>query len=105
MKIDHLQATLLQTARHDAPSERVPYAFEKRIMARLAAGPRHDVLTEWTAAFWRAALSSLAVAFVVSLVNFATPTPASAGGDAVEIAAVDLENLAAQPGDAPTESW
>ena len=105
MKLDQLQATLLQTARTDAPSDRVPYAFEQRVMARLAAGGRPDVLAEWTAAFWRAAWSSLAVAVVVGVVNFATPTPASAGGDALEIAAVDLETLAAQPGDSPAESW
>jgi hypothetical protein len=36
MQLDSLKQKLIAAARQDAPSDRVPFAFEKRIMARLA---------------------------------------------------------------------
>jgi len=51
-----LQRKLIAAARGIPPDERVPYAFEKRIMARLA-GARADVLAVWARGLWRAAFS------------------------------------------------
>jgi hypothetical protein len=60
MNLDNLQYKLIAVARAEQPSDRVPYAFEKRIMARLA-GARVDLLGAWSAALWRAALGCVAV--------------------------------------------
>ena len=57
MKTTRLQEKLFAAARHHQPSDAVPYAFEKRIMARIAAGQPVDELTLWARALWRAAAS------------------------------------------------
>lgn len=56
MKLDKLQQKLMETARRQTPSDHVPYAFEKRIMARLAEQPRIDGWVLWSRALWRAAI-------------------------------------------------
>ena len=73
MDIDRLQTELLRAARSDRPSDRVPLAFERRVMARLAERIRRDPWSEWTAAFWRAAMSGGAIALLAVAVNLATP--------------------------------
>ena len=60
MNLDNLQRKLIAAARASRPSDRGPYAFEKRIMARLAEA-RADLLGAWSAALWRAAVSCLAI--------------------------------------------
>jgi hypothetical protein len=104
MNYDQLQQSLLQVARQDAPSERVPLAFERRIMARLVTAPV-DVLTEWTAAFWRMGLSSMAVAAVACIINFSTPSVLPEESGVTEIAAADLDSFPATAVEAPAESW
>lgn len=61
MNLDQLQEKLIAAARTEVPSDRVPYAFEKRIMAHLANGPRLDVLGAWSVALWRGAMTCLAI--------------------------------------------
>ena len=39
MNLEQLQKKLLAAARANPPADRVPYAFEKRILAQLAAQP------------------------------------------------------------------
>lgn len=65
MKTTRLQEKLFAAARHHQPSDAVPYAFEKRIMARLTAVQPVDELALWAKALWRAAASCclIAVAF------------------------------------------
>jgi|SRR5436190_19907169 len=60
MNLDNLQQKLIAAARTEQPSDRVPYAFEKRIMARIE-GACTDLLGAWSAALWRAALGCVAV--------------------------------------------
>ena len=60
MKLENLQRKLIAVARNATPSDRVPYAFEKRIMARLE-GACTDLLGAWSAALWRAALGCVVV--------------------------------------------
>lgn len=60
MNLDNLQKKLIAAARLAQPDDRVPYAFEKRIMARLAEA-RVDLLGAWSAALWRGAVSCLAI--------------------------------------------
>lgn len=66
MDLVKLQQKLIAAARSQAPSDTVPYAFEKRIMARLSALPRVDALTLWTRAFWRAAASCVGIMLLLS---------------------------------------
>lgn len=66
MNLDTLQNKLIAAARRDTPSERVPYAFEKRIMARLVKGPHIDLLGAWSTALWRAAVSCVAIMLLSS---------------------------------------
>jgi hypothetical protein len=61
MDLNTLQKKLIAAARAEQPSDRVPYAFEKRIMARLAHAPGFDLLTEWSTALWRAAVPCVAI--------------------------------------------
>ena len=61
MNLNNLQNKLVAAARAVPPDERVPYAFEKRIMARLADGVRVDLLSAWSRALGRAAVSCVAI--------------------------------------------
>jgi hypothetical protein len=61
MNLDNLQRKLIVAARAAQPNDRVPYAFEKRIMARLTESARIDLLGAWSVALWRAAVSCLAI--------------------------------------------
>ena len=60
MNLDNLRTNLIAVARATPPDDRVPYAFEKRVMARLMIG-RVDLLGAWSTALWRAAVSCVAI--------------------------------------------
>jgi hypothetical protein len=81
MNLEQLQKKLLAAARADAPGDGVPYAFEKRIMARLAALPPHDNWAQWSRALWRAATPCVALALLLGVFHFANPPqpPSTAG--------------------------
>ncbi len=66
MNQQELERELIAVARADAPSDRVPYAFEKRIMARLQALPAVDVLGSWARSLTRAAALCVAVMVFLS---------------------------------------
>ncbi len=57
-----LENKMMAAARRTPPDDRVPYAFEKRIMARLAGRMPSDALGEWAAALWRTAVPCLLLA-------------------------------------------
>jgi hypothetical protein len=59
--MNELHRKLIAAARNTAPDDRVPYAFEKRIMARIASGAHVDAIAMWSHALWRAAVSCLAI--------------------------------------------
>ncbi len=61
MNIAKLQSKLIAAARALPPSDRVPYAFEKRIMAQLTVVPTPDGWSLWSYALWRAAAPCVAV--------------------------------------------
>ena len=68
MNVTDLQKRLIAVARANPPSDRVPHAFEKRIMARLNSLPVMDDWALWARALWRA------VALLLGLWTFLTPT-------------------------------
>jgi hypothetical protein len=68
MNWEALREKLLEAARRNPPSSRVPYAFEKRVMASLASPARR--LDDWpavTRALWWAAGACSAVAVFMSV--------------------------------------
>jgi hypothetical protein len=67
MDYEKLRCQLLEVARGNPPSDRVPYAFERRVMAHLPPFARSDAsgLAFWTRGFWRAALSGVAAAGIM----------------------------------------
>jgi anti-sigma-K factor RskA len=70
-----LQSKLLAAARANPPSDRVPYAFEKRVTALIVARSAIEPLGQWVRGLWRAAVSSMAVALL--LVVWAVFNPAA----------------------------
>jgi hypothetical protein len=80
MDLTGLYRELIAAARANAPSDRVPYAFEKRILARLQAQPRLDDWALWARALWRAAAACVAIMLLLgawSLLGPAAPPPSS----------------------------
>jgi hypothetical protein len=61
MNLADLERKLIAAARANPPSDRVPYAFEKRILACLAARPLADGWELWGRALWRAAAPCVAI--------------------------------------------
>lgn len=88
MKLGELQNQLLATARRQAPDERVPYAFEKRVMALLASRAVVDQWAAWTRGLWRAAVPCVAVAVLFGAWAFFASAPAAGPGDLSQ----DFEN-------------
>jgi hypothetical protein len=69
MNVDQLQQKLIAVARAHPPSDHVPYAFEKRIMARLAGEGIGDRLNVWTRLLWRAAAPCLGITVILSVLT------------------------------------
>ena len=70
MNLAELQKKLIAAARKNSPGDQVPYAFEKRIMARLAAAPRPDEWALWARALWCGAGACAAIALFISAWSF-----------------------------------
>src|SRR5882724_1590588 len=64
MNLVELQKKLIAAARANVPSDKVPYAFEKRVTALLASRVAPDNMALWVRGLWRAAVSCVAVALV-----------------------------------------
>ena len=69
MKPEQVRQKLMAVARANPPSDRVPYAFEKRITALLATLPVPDAWALWSRALWRAALPCVAVMVLLGTVS------------------------------------
>jgi hypothetical protein len=64
---------LIAVARAHPPGDGVPYAFEKRVMALLAARPVNDRLALWVRGLWQAAASCVAVALLLGAWTLLNP--------------------------------
>ena len=96
MEIDltQLQKKLVAAARADPPSDRVPYAFEQRIMAHVRALPKVDGWALWGGALWRAAMPC--VALMLTLGVWALVVSWDGGGSAdsaMDLAGTLLANV------------
>ena len=66
---------LYAAARRDLPSDGVPYAFEKRIMSRLAGREVPDAWAAWGASLWRAVAPCFLVTLLVGVGAWAWSPP------------------------------
>ena len=73
MNLIELNKKLLAAARRNPPSDRVPYAFEKRIMAQLAAQPLLDTWAFLVRGFWRAAAPCITITVLLGAWAVFTP--------------------------------
>ena len=96
MNVAELQKKLIAAARANPPSQLVPYAFEKRIMALL---PLRPTLDSWAAALWRAAVPCVAVMLLLSAWSVFAPADKTSSSDLSQeidntvLAAVDQEQV------------
>ena len=108
---DILEQMLAET-REIPANDRVPYAFEKRIMAHIKDTPETDTLWEqWSRLLWRAVVPSAAVMILVAVflspVESKNPEVNPQGGaselattepgEADDLEGVVLHSLEAQP--------
>ncbi len=97
MNLAELQKKLTAAARRQPSDERVPYAFEKRIMALIAERAAVSGRILWARGFWRAAVSCLALALVCGAVSLFTPATADSRNDLSQ----DFENTLLASADLP----
>src|SRR5688500_9041106 len=91
----HQVANAARVIRSD---DRVPYAFEKRIMSRLKSLHPQDISAMLTHLMWRAAVSCLAISLITgAAISFADPS-------AEELLASDLERTVLAPVDVE-DTW
>jgi hypothetical protein len=88
MNLAELQNKLTAAARRQPADERVPYAFEKRVLALIAARQVADRWAGWSGGLWRAAISCVALAVVLGAVSWFLPSSAEDGLDLSQ----DFEN-------------
>jgi anti-sigma-K factor RskA len=102
MNLAELERKLIAAARANPPSDRVPYAFEKRIVAHLAARPVVDDWALWGRALWRAAAPCVAIMVLLGAWSFYDPKGSTPANDLSQ----DLEKtlLAAVDQDQTTDS-
>ena len=101
MNLDKLQQKLFAAARANPPSDRVPYAFEKRILARLAARRVEDPRSQWGAALWRGAAACVAVTVLLSVWSFSGLNRPRSGANLSQ----DLEHTLLASGDEVDNNW
>ena len=70
MNLDPLRQKLLAAARNQLPSDHVPYAFEKRVLARLLTPATLDYSALWARALWRAAAPCVALTLLFGVWSF-----------------------------------
>jgi hypothetical protein len=88
MNLAELQRKLTHAARANPPGDRVPYLFEKRVMALLAGRAVTDPWSLWARSLWRAAASCVALAVVTGAVSVFAPAKSDNPGDLSQ----DFEN-------------
>jgi hypothetical protein len=89
----------VKLARETPRDERVPYTFEKRVMANLSTPLAADPLSQWTSALWRAVAPCAAITVIAAFVSFSqatekTPTSRTEAGADLDAA---LENAVLTP--------
>jgi len=95
MDLNELQRKLFAQARSITPSDAVPYAFERRVMARLQDAPS-DTWLLWGRGLWRAAAACVGISLLLSLWS---AWPVS------DNEPVTLESAVFAAAEEPTDTW
>jgi hypothetical protein len=104
MNLAQLREKLMAAARANPPGDTVPYAFEKRIMARIAspgAESSPDLLALWSRVLWRAAAPCVALSLALGIWNFV----AADHNSSAETLAADLEETVYAPFNSLGDTW
>ena len=101
MNLNELHAKLIAVAKKNPPSDHVPYAFEKRIMSRLASVSPPNFWALWGGPLWRAAVSCLAITLLCGLWSLA----ASRQADSPESLSQAFEAAVVSPGQHVEDAW
>ena|ERR1700722_3274533 len=64
MNVIELQKRLIAAARANTPDDRVPYAFEKRIIALIPKVTASNTAVVWVRGLWQAAASCAVIALM-----------------------------------------
>ena len=88
MNVKKLQQQLLAIARTTSSSERVPYGFEKRVMAHLKLAPAFDEWAFCSRVLWRVAAPCVAFMLLLLAWSWLAPASKSSSNDL----SVELEN-------------
>ena len=100
MNLENLRTKLIAAARQEPAREDVPYAFEKRIMARLNAPAVEDTWSVWETGLWKGAAACAAITAVsIVLSVWALPALQDNRDDA------PFEAVVLAEADQLTESW
>jgi hypothetical protein len=105
MKVEPLRQKLLAAARATPPSDSVPYAFEKRIVARLALDTVADSCAVWARALWVATVPCVAVLIVVASMSASEPDSNSNTRISSEEFTADFEQTMLAAVDQSGEVW
>lgn len=95
MKTPRTPEELIKLARSMPSDERVPYAFEKRILARLEATPVIDPIAMWAQALWRGVAPCLGVMAIALAMSFSVKDDSGAAAAQTETA--DFETAVYAP--------
>ena len=87
MKTPLTPEEFVKLARGLPPDERVPYAFEKRIMARLSGNSVADAVSLWTHILWRAVAPCLGIMFVALAIGLGTTSSMDNTDDSTDLEA------------------
>lgn len=97
MNPEPLRQKLLAAARSEAPSDHVPYAFEKRVMAHLAGRPVPDAWAAWGALLWRALLPCCGLMLLVAATSLSAPRTDDLGAQLDAVLLADLDTSTETP--------
>jgi hypothetical protein len=70
MNVGNLENKLLNAAKQNPPDDKVPYAFEKRIMANLKPSPVRNLWFSYGKSLWRGAFSCMAITVLCGIWSF-----------------------------------
>lgn len=108
MNLDSLRDKLLAAARANPPSDQVPYAFEKRILARLRTQPAPDLGALWTRMLWRAAAPCVALTLTIGVWSYVAGNETSIpteGGETAEFSHDFEQTMLAVVDEQAEELW
>jgi len=81
MNIAEVHKKLIAAARTPPPDDRVPYAFEKRVMALLATRAGADRWFLWARGLWQAAVSCVVIVLLLGAWVLFSPAASSNSAD------------------------